>query len=889
MAKSNVNHSPTNREALKKFRPCLLALAAIYACWPMAAQSMSATTRSYDNARTGWNQHETVLTPASVTPATFHKIGELRVNDKIEASPLYIENVPANPAPRDLLIVTTTNSSVYAIDANSNALFWEVFLGDPVTGLKPALYERWGITSTPVVDPDTNTLYVVRLGLENNNKVYRLFGLNLSNGSEVIQSQAIDGFSVQRQGKFFHNGEQYIRTGLAVWRNPAGQKAVIFGAAGGEDETSANGWIIAYDVAELHAGGNVTPTVWTSTPKGGAGGIWMASQGLAIDESDPNRDIYFATGNGPYHQQFGADDLGESVVRLRYDPNAKTLNTVDWFAPFTDASRDANHRDQDLGAAGVLLVPNSQTVLAGGKDGIFYNVDRNNMGKLSHVNLLQPAFVASFTPAAGFNYLANINQATTTDGVAGAVGGDRTFIPHPADGGRTRHIHGGPVYYANGSQRFIYVMGENSTLRAFSYAGNTLSTTPIAESSAQTQTSGNTAAPGGMPGGFLAVSSNGAANGIVWSVSPRKSMWRDPAANVIPVPSVLRAFNAVPSGGVITELWNSEMDVDDMVGSASKWQPPLVVNGKVYVVTYNNRVVIYGLSPPRLNPRDVRRTMILIKGVTQPGQDMFIRGGIDHAFGNSQGRMCPASGTPAYDDPNYYNCAVRIEHRNTINYGVNHEDYPITNRWQVNDWYLDWYGREQFQTYQRRNAASQDMGLAEGTPLDWTTNDPNVGNAILRQGFGFLKENQDANLGPHYWMLDVDMDCTTAVNIGGVHWFEVKSFITNIPNGWEPDIAQPGAPWVSGNHFAQCGKINIFERGSNTATFLDFDSVNECSLPGTERRCDGSIAQLCSTTGGGAKVWQPVQNCVLSQQLCQTSTGTCCTPGNGPNTNRNCL
>ena len=79
--------------------------------------------------------------------------------------------------------------------------------------------------------------------------------------------------------------------------------------------------------------------VWCSTPAGGGGGIWMAAQGLAIDVTDPNRDIYAATGNGPYKQSFGADDLGESVVRLRFDASANTLNVVDWFTPFKDLLR----------------------------------------------------------------------------------------------------------------------------------------------------------------------------------------------------------------------------------------------------------------------------------------------------------------------------------------------------------------------------------------------------------------------------------------------------------------------------------------------------------------------------------------------------------------------
>jgi alpha-amylase len=308
----------------------------------------------------------------------------------------------------------------------------------------------------------------------------------------------------------------------------------------------------------------------------------------------------------------------------------------------------------------------------------------------------------------------------------------------------------------------------------------------------------------------------------------------------------------------------------------------------VYVSTYNNRVVIYANTPPRLTARDLRRTMILIKGDTQPGQDLFLRGGIDHAFGNSHGRNCPTVDVPPFGDPKYYNCAVRIEHRNTINYGENHEPYAVTNRWQVNDTYLDWYGREEFQTYQRRGPTYNDLGLAQGTPLDWTTNNPANANAVVRQGFGFLKENLDASLGDGYWMLDVDMDCETAVNIGGTFWFEVKSFITNLSNGWEPDVNQADRPYVSRNHFAKCGKINIFERGSSSVQYRDFDTVNQCSLPDVERQCNGSVAQVCKSVGS-AKIWQNVQDCVQSRQLCQPSRGSCCAPTNGFDlSNRNC-
>jgi hypothetical protein len=241
------------------------------------------------------------------------------------------------------------------------------------------VYHRWGITSTPVIDTDTDTIFVLRLAMEGSNEVFRLYGLNLADGSDQIQPQLVDGSSVKKDNNnYFVNGQQIVRTALTLWRDAAGNKAVIFGASGGESVNGPHGWVVAYNVAKLHAGGNVAPAVWCTSPGQGGAGVWMASQGVAVDESDPGRDIYLATGNGPYLQSYGADVLGESVVRLHYDPTGNTLYDVDWFTPFSDNSHDPNHRDQDLGAAGVLLIPNAHTVLAGGKEGILYNVDRDD-------------------------------------------------------------------------------------------------------------------------------------------------------------------------------------------------------------------------------------------------------------------------------------------------------------------------------------------------------------------------------------------------------------------------------------------------------------------------------------------------------------------------------
>ena len=107
---------------------------------------------------------------------------------------------------------------------------------------------------------------------------------------------------------------------------------------------------------------------------------------------------------------------------------------------------------------------------------------------------------------------------------------------------------------------------------------------------------------------------------------------------------------------------------------------------------------------------------------------------------------------------------------------------------------------------------------AQGSPLDWTTNvwPPSWGTerTVAVDGYGTTPLN---TYGQHYWLLDVDMDCSRTVN----GWFELKSYISNGP-GWEGDVAQSGAPYSSKNHFAQCGRINVFDRGSSNAIFADF-------------------------------------------------------------------
>ncbi|MDN3647905.1 family 14 glycosylhydrolase [Reinekea marina] len=187
------------------------------------------------------------------------------------------------------------------------------------------------------------------------------------------------------------------------------------------------------------------------------------------------------------------------------------------------------------------------------------------------------------------------------------------------------------------------------------------------------------------------------------------------------------------------------------------------------------------------NGGDWQRTVIFMFGTTTTGQDMFIRGGLDHNYANTNlGKNCSTSN---------YECAMPIRHNNLRN--------STTAGWKGGDQYLDWYGIE----------ASQGSG-AVGTALDWTTNNASNSATVAADGYGYEPLN---TYGDHYWMLDVEMDCSATVN----GWFELKSYISNGP-GWEADVAQAGTPYNSGNHFAQCGKINVFQRNSSSATIGTF-------------------------------------------------------------------
>jgi hypothetical protein len=158
------------------------------------------TTSQYDNLRSGATLNETILTPQNVNAKQFGKLGAFKVDGPVYAQPLI---VPALEIPgkgkHNVLFVATEHDSVYALDADrpNDAPLWQVnFLGGQrgVTTLSPRDVEcpflsEVGITSTPVIDMKTGTLYVlartmISHAVERNEYFQHLHALAITTGVE---------------------------------------------------------------------------------------------------------------------------------------------------------------------------------------------------------------------------------------------------------------------------------------------------------------------------------------------------------------------------------------------------------------------------------------------------------------------------------------------------------------------------------------------------------------------------------------------------------------------------------------------------------------------------------------------------------------------------------
>jgi len=516
-------------------------------------------TQHDDLGRTGMNLNETSLNVTNVNTNQFGLLFSCNVDDQIYAQPLVATNVHIpGRGTHNVVIVATVNDSVYAFDADNPEAatpYWTDSFINPPNIIPPAntdmdaigacggAYQDFsgniGIVGTPVIDPVAGTIYVVARTREyGTNFVQRLHALDLTTGAERPNSPVIITATCAGTGDGSANGvitfdpeRQNQRPGLLLLNG-----TVYISWSSHCDNGPYHGWVIGYNQTTLQQ-----VTVFNDTPNGSDGGIWMSGQAPA---ADTNGNIYLVVGNGTVDTT-GGPDRGESFLKLT--PSGTNLIVASWFTPFD--WQNLENGDLDLGCGGLLLIPGTTLAFSGGKEGVIYLVNRDNMGGLTTSTTTNDNIVQSFP--------------VTTD-----------------------EIHGGTVWWDGPGVSYGYVWPASTYLQQYDFnrAVGKFTLPAFAQSP--------TSAPNGQPGGILALSANGTNDGtaIVWAVH---QVGGD--ANQQVLPGILHAYDARNVG---VELWNSEqLSSRDTVGKFAKFVPPTVANGKVYMATFAGRVNVYGLQP----------------------------------------------------------------------------------------------------------------------------------------------------------------------------------------------------------------------------------------------------------------------------------------------------
>ena len=168
---------------------------------------------------------ETTLTPRNVNAQQFGKIFTLKVDGDIYAQPLFLGGVEIPGKGRhDLLFIATEHDSVYAFDAYGKPAYaavagelperWRHDGSGEECGVS-IYYPEVGITSTPVIDADTGTLYVLARTKETHGVIveripHKLHALAVTTGGEKFGGRRISGLGQrQRRGEFGHRQGEF--------------------------------------------------------------------------------------------------------------------------------------------------------------------------------------------------------------------------------------------------------------------------------------------------------------------------------------------------------------------------------------------------------------------------------------------------------------------------------------------------------------------------------------------------------------------------------------------------------------------------------------------------------------------------------------------------------
>ena len=521
-------------------RGTLAALSLATALTAAANAQVSVLTQHYDNARTGSNINETLLTPANVSPALFGKLFTLPLNANVNSQILYVPNLTLNgtgtavdgTTHNVIFAYTSSNGDnspcgLYAFDADAQgAALWSVTLPNSA---------RW-TTNTPVIDPATNLIYVMTKTPNDSGQTY-LRAYDIASGKEKVGSPLlIDGNLIHVPGTGdgssggvvrFDSTHANCRPALLLVNG-----VVYAGFAHNSDSFPYHGWVLGfkYDPAQSKL---VNTAIFCANPNGGDDGIWQAGKGLVADQAG---NIYFTTGNGTFDANTKGisptTSYGMSIVKV----GTPSLNVLDWFAPRDELSR--SNSDQDVGNIGPLLIPNTSRVFMGGtKFGSSFIMDSANLGKYN----------------------------ASTDQVVQRI-----------DNFSSDNSQNSIAWESSDTIKYVYQWGSGNNILQWRYDTTlgkfTTTTSPYKQ---------GTSSAGGTNGGSLIATSSGQNNGILWAIGKNSVVYALDATDVSKTPLWTSATNSARDG----------------LPSVGKWQFPVVANGKAYIPTGSASVVVYGLLP----------------------------------------------------------------------------------------------------------------------------------------------------------------------------------------------------------------------------------------------------------------------------------------------------
>ena len=544
----NVKSNKGNAMKLLKSRPALrralggAALAALCAAAAMPARAqVSVTTQNYDNARTGSNPNETLLTPANVNTTLFGKLFTLPLNANVNSQVLYMPNLMMNGTGNaavdgtvhNVIFASTSNNSdnspsaLYAFDADAaGPALWSVAL--PVSA-------QW-MTAAPVIDPAANLIYIV-IKTPNNNGATYIRVYDITSGKEKAGSPLlVDGTLIHVPGTGDGNVGGVVKFDSTHANDRAAPVLVngvaYFGFAHNSDSFPYHGWLLGfkYDAAQAKI---VNTAIFCTNPNGGEDGIWQGGKGIVADAAG---NLYFTTGNGTFDANTkgisATTSYGMSIVKV----STPGLAVLDWFAPHDESSR--SNGDLDVGNIGPLLIPNTSRVFMGNtKFGSSFLMDSQNLGK--------------------FN--ATTDQVVQrTDGMSSQVGQNSI------------------AWESSSTIKYVYQWGSGNSLQQWRYDTTLGKFTTTGAAYKQSATAGTN-------GGAIVVTSNGQNNGILWAVSGGGG-------------TTIYALD--PNDVSKAPFWTSAQNSSrDSLPGTGKWQFPMVVNGKAYMPNNSASITVYGLLP----------------------------------------------------------------------------------------------------------------------------------------------------------------------------------------------------------------------------------------------------------------------------------------------------